>query len=182
MNTKLTEEIKDRRLTHLKGLLEMYLSSQILSIEIFKPLNSFLSESEINNLLSEKTGKMRNSIYRDKNTSVIYSMPMFFRYWNALLEIFENEKRDVRELPSLSDLVLKYKSLINTISQIEDEINLETAIENNFFVIGELVDFFRNQPLSQKNEKELLMKTLEQRDDIKEFLIEKRKKRMKQVD
>lgn len=178
----MNKEEKDPYLTHLKGLLEMYLSSQLLAKEIVAPLRDFLSESEINKELSSKTGKVLNSIYRDKNTGVSFNAAMFLRYWKALLEIFEEKAKDKDKLPSLNDLVAKYKEVINAISQIEGEISFDSAVNNHVQLLGELVAFFEKQPFSGRNEKKNVLNILKKRTDIQQALIQQRKERMNKVD
>ncbi|PON00333.1 hypothetical protein BJH90_12825 [Bacillus halotolerans] len=178
----MSREEKDPHLTHLKGLLEMCLSAKLLLNEIFAPLKMFLSENEINTQLSKRTGKIPNSIYRDKNNSVSFNVTMFLRYWSAMLEIFEENEKETDQLPNLADLVKKYKKLITAISQIEGEISLEGAVENHLSVISETVLFFEQNPFSGKKEKQTILNILKEQPDVRTHIMNKRIERMTKVD
>ncbi|GIN98110.1 hypothetical protein J6TS1_39800 [Siminovitchia terrae] len=178
---------KDPQLRNLKELFEMYLSSQLLFNEIFAPLKIFLKESEINAALSEKTGKIPNSIYRDKNTSISFSTVTFLRYWNALLQIYDEHEQDKDQLPTLNDLVKKYKEVITAVSQVEGEISLEEAVNNHFQLTVEVVSYYERNPISPTKKPKLkVLNLLKKRSDIQQALldkqIQKRKERMNKID
>ncbi|GLI89745.1 hypothetical protein ACSHUI_17430 [Bacillus subtilis] len=179
----MSKESKDTSLSSLKGLIEMYLSSQLLFQEIFTPLKKTMKDSEINSLLSEKSGKGLNSIYRDKNTGVVFSAVMFLRYWKAFLEIHQERGLDKNTLPNLEDLTAKYKQSIDAISFVEDAENLESAIHTYFPLIVEIVLFYEKHPLSsEKLSKREVLETLKERKDIQDALRTERARRMTKVD
>ncbi|OES43345.1 hypothetical protein [Domibacillus iocasae] len=170
-------------LKNLKGLFEMHLSSKLLFEEIFGPLKKTMKESEINKLLSEKTGKGLNSIYRDKNTGVAFNAVMFLRYWKALLEIIEENGLNKSSIPSIEDLIEKYKNSIEAISSVEDAKDLEGAINSYFPLIVEIIIFYEKNPLpADKTAKREMLEILKARKDIQDALILERMGRMTKID
>lgn len=170
----------------LRKLSEQYLVRTILVTEIYEFLKNHtkLNPTSISNVLTEKAGKSRNNFYKDKNRFANYSTSSFLRYWRAMLLICEEQKVEQHLLPKLDELLEKYSSFIDFISQIAIEDDLDILIENNIESIWTLYATYRientQSNLLTLSEKDLL-DAIEQHHMIQQKLNEKKSEQLERM-
>jgi len=172
------EILNEKEKNNVRELAEMYLCSKILSDEIYKTVEQAVeTEKEISTLLALKTGKPLNSIYRDKNDLPVYNTPSLFRYWQAMQDICKERHVPNDKIPNLNEILSKYQNIIHFISQVTNEINLNSLIENNTDVIFEIVLFYNQRPLptQKKKVKQDILTKITKYPKIQEKLIDKQK-------
>lgn len=167
--------INEKELNNARELAEMYLCSSILK-EIYDTIKKAIkTEREIPTLLSQKTGKPLNSVYRDKNTLTVYNTSSFFRYWIAMLEICEemNVSKDI--IPNINDILSRYQKCIYFISHITDGIDLNSVIEHNTEFVVEMTIYFNQNPLpkEKRRAKQPILNKIMEHPKIKEKILKK---------
>lgn len=170
-------------LKNLKGLMEMYLSSMLLNREIIHPLRSYLPDNVIRKRLAEETGKDINSIYRDEGTGTIYNGIMFLRYWKAFLVIHKEVAKGKSEPKQIESILQEYESHLKMISEIEGEVDFQSAIERHLPYILDIIKYFDENELPQNRKVKIkLLKQLKMNEQVIANLKNRRRERMTSID
>ncbi|MBN7453241.1 hypothetical protein I3U53_24670, partial [Mycobacteroides abscessus subsp. abscessus] len=153
------EQLKDKRLRNLRELCEMYLCSSFITEEIISAFKEHLAQKDIRRILSEKTGREVNSIYRDERAGNVFNAITLIRYWKAALEMKEelmngtmssftknSDSSDISIL-EIEEIIRKYGETIESISELDGEIEFDEAVENHFDVIYRVVEYYDKNPL-----------------------------------
>lgn len=173
----------DDSLKNLKGLMEMYLSSMLLNREFIDPLRSYLPDKTIRKRLAEETGKDINSIYRDERTGTIYNGIMLLRYWRAFLVIHKEVAQGKSEPKRIESILQEYESHLKMISEIEGEVDVQSAIERHLHCILDVIQHFERHPLPQNRTVKInLLKQLQMNEQVLAGLKHRRRERMTSID
>lgn len=158
----------------LRTLAEKYLASSVLKEDILNfsktqiPKNSSFDKGNIAQLLSERVGKSRNSIYRNQNEFTNYSAVSLLRYWQAMYSLCIENNVSPDDMPSLDNLLTKYEDVLEFINQIAIEDDLTILIEHHLDTFIKLYDVFELYLNNNKkrtinpNEKSILNKIAQQ--------------------
>lgn len=184
------KKIIEKELNNVRDLAEMYLCSSFLKNEIYNVIRlAGINERDISALLSQKTGKPLNSIYRDKNNLTVYSASSLLRYWKAMLDILA--EKNISQFPNLNNVLSKYQVFFSFISEIADASDLNNAVEHHVDFIVDMLIYFEQNPLppEKKKTKQPILDKIYDNHSIKERLnlkkqavLMKRKKGMMEVD
>ncbi|MDW2886666.1 hypothetical protein [Exiguobacterium artemiae] len=173
----------EENLKNLKGLMEMYVSSMILNKEFIDPLRRYLPDKTIRKRLSEETGKDINSIYRDERTGTIYNGIMFLRYWRAFLVIHNEVALDASDPKRIESILQKYEIHIKMISEIEGEVDFQSAIGRHLSCILDVIQHFERYPLPQNRKAKInVLKKLQLNEQVMTGLKQRRRERMTSID
>ena len=169
----------------LRTLTEKYLAKTILETDILTflqkhlPKNSSIEKGKVTQLLSDRTGKSPNSIYKSKNTFTNYSAVSLLRYWQAMKSLCIENNVPTQDIPSLDNLLKKYEATIEFINQIATEDDLGIIVDQHPDVVTKLFDTFEAQLFSDSekpltiNEKKILRR-IEQQPLIQQKLNNKK--------
>ncbi|TCI42966.1 MULTISPECIES: hypothetical protein [unclassified Exiguobacterium] len=185
--------MKDKRLRNLRELCEMYLCSSFITEEIISSFKEHLAQKDIRRILSEKTGRELNSIYRDERAGNVFNAIMLIRYWKAALEMKEELKNGTMSsftkdsdpsdisILDIEEIIGKYGDIIDSVSELDGEVGFDEAVQNHFDVIYRVVEYYDKNPLPENRMvKKQLLTELNDRPDIRERKNKLRTERMKQ--
>lgn len=134
----------------LRTLSEKYLARTILEeIMFFLKINlkksNDIEADQVALLLSDRAGKSRNSVYKNKNEFTNYSAISLLRYWQAMISLCHENNVPEQDIPSLDDLLNKHVPILEFINQIAIENNLTILIQHHPKTFSDLFNIFKDQ-------------------------------------
>lgn len=165
----------------LRTLSEKYLAQTILEKDILDclklviPKSSKIDKRKITQLLSDRTGKSKNTIYKNTNEYTNYSAVSLLRYWQAMKSLCIDHNVPPEDIPSIDFLLTKYEFILEWINQIAIEDDLTILVDQHPDIVIQLYDKFKDHlnnnsvKLLTTHEKNI-MKEIEQHPIIQQKL------------